>query len=449
MRRLATLALLSVCLACPPAKPPNPPPSTSFYFPTGLLHLDVPGFPQGVLVVSNSNFDRRFDHGSLMAVDLSKVGDGGVGLPAFGASVGASGPVQLPALNVPASGIVQVASFGGELALLPLDGGLRLFLPTRSEGNNVYAIDARVKGSELTLSCIGAGEAGGDCSGQGLSLTANESTTETGVPAAPGPQGVAVAADGTVWVSHMTQADSPHGSVTNLRGYLVHFDGRAPSIGDSSFVDIGEGSTQDVVVGQRWTYASGRFITPAARLVRLAEASGAALNSGLESAIGVLEGRGIALSSDESRLYVVGRVPDQLVVASISEPTSASPRIRVLRTLALPEGPTTVTRLQRPGKSDLIAIVCSTSGSLVIYDDDRGELVAQVSGLGQQPYAVAVDQQGAGARLFVSNFTDGRVAVIDMPDLSRPQDARLVAHLGASQLCLTRGERGGACDGGT
>jgi hypothetical protein len=45
----------------------------------------------------------------------------------------------------------------------------------------------------------------------------------------------------------------------------------------------------------------------------------------------------------------------------------------------------------------------------------------------------------------VSNFADGRVAVVDVPDLSAPQVARVVAHLGKQQLCLTRSEREGAC----
>jgi hypothetical protein len=62
--------------------------------------------------------------------------------------------------------------------------------------------------------------------------------------------------------------------------------------------------------------------------------------------------------------------------------------------------------------------------------------VAQVP-VGQQPFDVAVSLRGAGARLFVSDFGDGRVAVVDLPSLSTPSEARLVAHLGARQLCLT------------
>ena len=53
--------------------------------------------------------------------------------------------------------------------------------------------------------------------------------------------------------------------------------------------------------------------------------------------------------------------------------------------------------------------------------------------------------RGNAARVFVSNFGDGRISVIDLPDLGRPQGARLVAHLGPQQLCLTRGATSPGC----
>ena len=90
-------------------------------------------------------------------------------------------------------------------------------------------------------------------------------------------------------------------------------------------------------------------------------------------------------------------------------------------------------------------MVCSSAGVLVIYDDERGDIVAQVEGVGLQPGSFTVDPRPNGARVYVSNFTDGRVAVIDLPDLDAPQGARVVARLGSSQVCLTRGLN---CDAG-
>src|SRR5689334_23308334 len=108
MPRVSTGLFLLVLAACPPQRPPNPPPTDQFYFPTGLVHADSPSSPDGVLYVSSSNFDRHFDRGAVIALDLSKVGDGGHGLPPFGDPVGPNGPKQIPELNIQPSSVVGV-----------------------------------------------------------------------------------------------------------------------------------------------------------------------------------------------------------------------------------------------------------------------------------------------------------------------------------------------------
>jgi hypothetical protein len=79
-------------------------------------------------------------------------------------------------------------------------------------------------------------------------------------------------------------------------------------------------------------------------------------------------------------------------------------------------------------------VVTSTGANVVsIYDEEIGQLVAQVSGVGDQPYGLAVDRRGNAARIYVSTFGEGRVAVIDLPNLDNPLDARLMAYLGVRQ----------------
>jgi hypothetical protein len=85
-----------------------------------------------------------------------------------------------------------------------------------------------------------------------------------------------------------------------------------------------------------------------------------------------------------------------------------------------------------------VFVTCSGGGALAIYDEDVGDLVAQVGQVGLQPFGLAIDQRGAGVRVFVGDFNDGRIAVIDVPDLNVPQDARLVAHVGVEQLCVVK-----------
>jgi hypothetical protein len=190
-------------------------------------------------------------------------------------------------------------------------------------------------------------------------------------------------------------------------------------------------------------------LSPAPNLLRIVGRDGTAYSTSLESYFRVSDSRHLALSSDGKRLFLVGRVPDTLLVLKINDadPTSLS----FVRGVPLPDAPNQVAVISRPGRGDLVAVSATSGGSVAIYDEDVGELVALVPGLGVQPYGLAVDHRGTAARLYVSLFGDGRVGVIDIPDLDRPQEAHLVAHLGASQLCVTRGATSPAClalDGG-
>jgi hypothetical protein len=483
MRSLvASFVAVLMLSACPTQSKYTGPPVGQFYYPTGLVHVDRPGLTEGVLFVANANFDKRFATGSVVGVRLD-----GLGLPAFG-TVGHGTP-NLTDLKIRDTAVVQVASFTGEMAGLPLNAdALRLFVPSRSEGNAFQAVDVTFDADgQPSLSCMlppdaPAGSSRTDCTSTAPSMTAFE-FSEDGLPRAPVPYGVAVRARsctvdadcvtpladggivgpgrtcsagecraangdvfGDVWVTHLNQADSPLASGTNLRAYAVRVDSDTLSLPVESFYDVGAGGGSSVAIGRRWTYLTGRATSSAvAQMVRLVERSGVVWQQGLENQYRVAEGRGIALSSDERRLYLVGRVPDSLVVVSVDDPTSASPSLNVVRAVPLPDGANEVRVIPRPGRSDLVAVTCTTGGVLALYDDDVGDLVAQVQGVGLQPFGLAVDQRAPGARLFVGNFSDGRVTVIDIDDLDRPQEARIVAYLGIQQLCLTRGPTTPGC----
>jgi DNA-binding beta-propeller fold protein YncE len=169
------------------------------------------------------------------------------------------------------------------------------------------------------------------------------------------------------------------------------------------------------------------------------------VSAGLESSYRVGEARGLALSHDEGRLYLLGRAPDTLIVVNVNDPTGDMPTLDVVRAVPLPEGANEIRTIPRSGRSDLVVVTCTGQGVLVVYDDDVGDLVAQVQGVGLQSFGLAYALRPPGARLFVTNFSDGRVALIDIPDLDRPQEARIAGYLGAQQLCLTRGSATPGC----
>ncbi len=462
-------------------------PPDRFYYPAGLAHLDSLSSDAGVLLVANGDFDKRFGAGTFMAVDLDRVSPP---LPPFGQQPAARVPQigQLsPEGTTPAQ--VSIAPFAGEVALLevaPLR--YRAFVPTRSERMRLFAVDVSLEGGGVSLACHqpGPGAAEGDCVSGAPQLSPVEfEQSASGLPRAPGPYGVAARARacgaaclspagcdcgeqgscsasgvcrrsngevvGDVFVTHISQADSPVGSGTNARGYVVRVDAFEPKVTEASFIGIDAGATSSVAVGRRWAYVSGRFLNPTGDLIRLVsgEGGGSVRSAALQDALRIAEARGIALSSDERRVYLAGRAPDVLVVGAVEGADTDTPSIRPVRSIPLPEGPNDVKVLSRPGRSDLVAISCTSAGVVVLYDDDVGNIVAQVSGVGVQPFAVTVDQRGGGARLYVGNFQDGRIAVIDVPELNRPHTARLVAHLGQPQLCVTRGTLEASCDGGT
>jgi hypothetical protein len=457
----SALLIVALLSSCQNANNGILPPTTRFYFPAGLAHVDAPGSTEGVLFVANANLNKRFASGSVAALSLDKLG-----LPALGAAN--AGVARLAQFELAETESVRIASFAGELAVQPLGTDrYRLYIPTRSEGMRVYRVDATVSGGQASLSCVGA--EGQDCVDTGTSLTPVAfERTDAGVPRAPSPYGVAVAprtcttttdccpadasgcgrtcnagqcttADGApfgdVWVTHIEQADSPLQSRLNFRGYLVRLDSDDFTVTEKSFLEAGAGASNSIVASGSWVYASGRFLSPQTNLVRVANRDGTVVGSGLESIYRVSESRGLRLSSDGKRLFLLGRTPDTILTFSIT-PTGGVPALNVLRGVPVAEGPTALRVIARPGRGDLVVITNTTAGAVSLYDEDVGDVVLMIPGVGNQPYEIAIDERGSAARVYVGNFNDGRIAVIDIPDVNRPQGARLVARIGEQQACL-------------
>lgn len=460
-KNLVAVACGLSLIGCPGGRPEATPPADAFYFPTGVFHVDDPAQSEGVLFVVSSNGDRRFDYGSVTAINLGRLSN----LPAFGSPVASSGPAVITELGIAPQSIAYITSFGAELAgWHAADGFWRLFTPARSEEQKLHAVDAlplEAADAAPELKCVPAnGDGSRNCSGGGWSLVANQRDVTTSQPRGPAPIGVTVnQATAEVWVTHADPGDTPRGSAQGYTPWLIRTDAANPSITNDNFISLNNGGgTHAVAVSDRWAFASGRFHSTGTSLTRVVQSgevpsgSRVVFATGMEADVRVGEARGIALSSDHRRLYVAARAPDALVVADVAGADVAAPAqpvVRPVRIVPLPELPQAVRALPRPGRSDLVLVACSSAGVLALYDDDVGDLVSQVTGLGQQPNSIAVDMRGAGARIFVTNFTDGRVAVIDIVDLNRPQEARVVAHLGRSQICVNAGFNDTSCNGVT
>ena len=468
LMRLTLASTLLLAVACNKDLTARPPVESRLYYPSGLAVVP-PADPDGGLgwlYVASSNFDRRFDVGWVTAIDLNQVRSpdgrslpppGGVMAPPADGGSDQGRPVQFTQLATNPASIVKVASFAG-LATVD-DAGTRLFIPSRSEGDELAIMDIThpVDGG-APMRCFFSG--GDDCTVDALRLAEAQTPGEIGVPAAPQPYGVTLAPDtDEIYVTHLRPASSPAQSVTNLQNFLVtlhqaDLDRARASwatdggyvVPDSAFSTIGRGASNSIVVTGKFLYISGRGKLATGDpdvLLRVVDRSSKLLGfPQLQLVWASLDARALQLRPDGKRLYLAVDNPATLLVIDVNAVPGQDlpPAFTLVRAVPLPEGPNDVQLLTRTGRSPLVVVSCSVDGSLAFYDDDLGQLAALVPGVGAVPFAISIDRRGDIARLYVSNFGDGRVAVVDVP-LSVAAGGgrlapRLLAHIGPKQYCL-------------
>ncbi|NMO21467.1 hypothetical protein HPC49_31265 [Pyxidicoccus fallax] len=474
---ILTSALLLV--SCDTDPEPRPPPSTRLVYPSGIAFWRPEAGPStnGFLYVASANFDKCYDSGSVVALDLDAVGLRPFGTP-FTEPAGTPA-ADLIDLRLGSQAYVQIQSFAGEMALWSPPGRPpRLFVPSRAEGSFLHAVDVAADGT--TLSCAQGGT-GRDCRVNALSLIDIPGSTN-GQPAAPSPIGVSVESanpDARVWVSHTELVGPPEsGLESEFQSYLAAIPAANPirdAVGPGDFVALGTegrpaGAAHATAIGSRYVYASGRNSTapqlgslPARFILRMVDRQvpGRVLDTGLELSYSVREARGVAVVTTgtrpapndatrtivDERVYLLARGPDTLLILDVVDAggtgldATSTPTVRLVSALPLPNGSAELEVIPRAaGRGNLVAVTGSGDEAVALYDEELGQLVAQVEvGVGNpnqpsQPVGLAADVRGNSARLFASTFGDGRIAVIDIPDLDRPQNARLVARLGAAQL---------------
>ncbi|MBN8232878.1 hypothetical protein JYK02_35710 [Corallococcus macrosporus] len=480
--------------ACSLESEPNPPPSTRFVYPSGVAFWRPPAAgpstSNGYLFVANANFDNCYDSGSVVALNLdtlsAQVNGQTVTVPRLGSALPADA-LAFEDLASADESLVQIRSFAGELGMWvnPASGLPRLFVPSRAEGNNLHAVDVSLDGNGApVLNCV---QGGVDCRNGALSLSDNipESLRVEGradLPRAPSPIGVTVdAASGTLYVTHSEAADSPARSSTNFENYLATVKLDNPTRDTLGFIPLSPegyayGGSDSVTVGAGYLYVTGRnFVSgvsgtlPGTFVLRLVDKNvpGTLLEPALQSVYRIREARAVRVvprpvtpaelaarpNFVRERLYLLARGPDTLLTIdfeydAVPGAAAEQPFFRVVSAVPLPDGVSDMQLIERtpgtPGADTNILAVTSTGDSAVsLYDEAVGQVVAQVPLVNDQnqtsnpsqAFGLTVDNPPGtnAARLFVTNFGDGQVSIVDIPDLARPQDARLVAKLGTQQ----------------
>ncbi|RYZ34866.1 MAG: hypothetical protein EOO71_37605 [Myxococcaceae bacterium] len=489
-----TPALLLLA-ACSIESEPNPPPSTRFVYPSGVAFWRPPaaGGPSasnGYLFVANANFDNCYDSGSVVALNLdalSTQADGqSVPVPRLGTAVPTS-PLTFESLSASAGSLVQIRSFAGDMGMWinPANGLPRLFVPSRAEGNNLFAVDVSLSGDGApVLNCV---QGGVDCQTGALSLTNDipASLLESGrpgLPRAPSPIGVTVDdASGTLYVTHSEAADSPANSSTNFENYLVTLKAENPTRDTLGFIPLSPegylyGGSDSTTVGAGYVYVSGRNFVAGDNgtvggnfVLRLVDknVSTRVLEPVLSSVYRIREARAarvvprpvtaaeLAVRPNfvRERLYLLARGPDTLLTLDFEYDAppgqqATDPSFRVISAVPMPDGVSDMLLISRQGAptstdTNILAVTSTGDSAVSLYDEALGQVVVQVPLVNSQnqtsnpsqAFGLTVDNPAGvnAARLFVTNFGDGQVAIVDIPDLTRPQDAKLVARLGTQQ----------------
>lgn len=399
------LALALAATGCAKEEVGDPPPPDALHYPVSLaVKSDDSGMAR-YLYVASSNFDLLYNRGTVLAVDLSSYDPD---------ATDESQP--LSALVDKDKGWATMDSFAGKISLSP--DGKRLFIPSRSE-HRLFVMD--VDGG--SLSCVmpdkDAKKHPQRCHGVKLSKGDVEPTD---------PYALAFH-EGAIYVTHGTRPDN--GS-SYLDSMLVRLD--PETLEGISHISIGPAPSEDIIETPHGLYFSGRAVRNASEALRLL-VGGQVVDAGITVSTGIQEGRGLGLSADGDRLYMLTRGtrssnnvpsdgPDGLLAVDIStDESTGMARNQALSFTPLPEGASQMAVISREGRRDLLAISCTDSDRVVIYDDELGTMVASVHV--DTPYGIVqTPLEDGGVRLFVASFKDDSVQVIDIDSLDRPEAAR-------------------------
>jgi hypothetical protein len=425
----ALCAVTAVLGACTASSEDVRPPADQLFFPSGLVI--APG--ESVLFVANANAELRYDSGAIGVVDLERV----VAVtdewartkdtPPAGCTVDLdrSETLECPTARfmVPEAS-VRIGNFATDIAVQDLTPGtpavpskLRVFVPTRGDPSIAWAdYDVAAK----RLSCGGGG-------GFSLCDDAHRLTFVNNDPAQRAivdePFGVfADSMNGFAIVSHqlggaLTLIDSPSDGdavISDIQGGYFLSDqntgvsaatgvaGRDGLVYVSSRTD---NRIQTVTVGRPLNKAPP-FLQAGAFFFLDAVGQGAGLSG---------DSRGLRFSNRGDRLYSVNRSPPSLHIYDTSLTPAGTPRNKLAGASDICRQATAVTTVEI-ASVERAYVTCFQTGEIYIVDPAGTSHVEAIVIVGRGPYAIA----GSASRkqIYVSNFLDSTIAVIDVDPMS-------------------------------
>ncbi len=409
---------LALAAGCSDTGAAAPPPFDRFLFPTGLAVRTLPDGRTNLVVVS-SNSDLRYSQGTVLSVDPD-----------------ASGDARLGDLKLATLGSAAIESFGGEIGLTGSCGAGAYALTVSRTADAAYRI---TMGDDGSLAC-----------GAGCAIPLDPNLAD--------PYTVTVACHVPVAASTSSPPPAPFNGAyvgylrtPNADGWVTEIDLDRSAVTQSVNLGVSPVRSGAYDAARALLFLTSDFgasgVSPLRWLDLLHQGAPALGPQSVDFSTTVrgAVGRGAALSTDGTRLYVALQIYDAdaaaasgilnfvsgaLAVLDVTPLASGAPRAEVLRVVPVDLGPTEVRVIPRSGGGrDLVAVSCTDGNRLDVYDDGSGTVVQTVGVdpalgtpiLGRQPYGLAVETASSRcsvisgcARLFVGSFDQGFVTVAEV-----------------------------------
>ena len=396
-------------------------------FPTSIVM--APGAAPDYVYVFNSNFDLRYNGGTVMAINIADV-DAAINDPTRCETKPCI--LATPSQFLAAGREVVTGSFPGGAAIST--DGRRLYAPFRSDSSLTF-IDVDPATGEL--SCQLGGVTGGRC--DEFHRRGDEATANLRGESMPGdpsrvllqPRPAPLTGDFLVVLDRSGKAS-------------MFFDGTAamPDVAPT-LIDVIDGLpasavglAYDAVAGV--SYVSSANSSPTARLARLGVAidepepvrsylfrAGEPRITGLDDGLDVRD-----LAFDGDRLYILSRRPEAVVFVDLRRAGLSSGDLPIERVISVDFGASRL-KLATIGGRRFLFVTCYDGRTLFVIDAQTGVVEDVVRGF-SGPFEVAIDEVRNLA--FVSDFRSSVVRVVDLEPLAAPGGSslpiRIVATIG-------------------
>lgn len=397
------------------------PPDDALFFPTAVAVSP----DESVLFVMSANSELRYDSAAVSVVDLDAVDEVvdawlGTGQPPAGCERDPSFSETIECDEAPlllAGAGARTGNFASTMAVQDLgDGDLRLVIPVRGDPSVTW-IDWRA--ADRALSCS---DGGGFalCDDAHRLTRLREDADLANLPDEP--FGVFVdSVNEFAVVTHLTSGtatlvDLPRDGTPVLAdaitGLFASDNGRIGAVGvagrtpdqpdDRVYVTSRtEGRVQTLTVARPGGEDALPVLVPADHFFL--------------DAIGRNEGgtdaRAIAFGAGGDRAYVVNREPPSVAVVDTSLTATGVPRNVVIGGTDICRDASAVA-VADVGEGERVLVTCQTDGEVYVVDPAAGGSVERVAIVGRGPFGVAAAP--GRRRLYVSNFFENTIAVIDL-----------------------------------